>query len=80
MHFERSAGSAARAAGVLLLVLCPPGLLLAQQALPSSPLSLREAVNIALEKNPGRKAALAEARVASAEVREARSFLLPSLA
>jgi len=34
-------------------------------------------VNIALEKNPERKAALAEARVASAEVREARSFLLP---
>ena len=80
MHFERSAGSVARAAGVLLLVICPPGLLLAQQTQPSSPLSLREAVNIALEKNPERKAALAEARVASAEVREARSFLLPSLA
>jgi len=80
MHFERSAGWSARAAGVLLLVICLPGLLLARQTQPSSPLSLREAVNIALEKNPERKAALAEARVASAEVREARSFLLPSSA
>jgi len=34
-------------------------------------------VSIALEKNPERKAALADTRAASADVKEARSFLLP---
>jgi len=40
-------------------------------------LTLHEAANIALEKNPLRKAALADTKAASAEVREAQSFLLP---
>jgi outer membrane protein len=45
----------------------------------SSPLTLRDAVSIALEKNPLRKAALAETRAASAETQMARSFLLPHI-
>ena len=59
---------------ISLLVLSVPGLLLAQQP---SPLTLQQAVNIALEKNPERKAALADTKAASADVKEARSFLLP---
>lgn len=42
-----------------------------------APLTLRDAVNIALEKNPLRKAALADTKAASAGVREAQSFLMP---
>lgn len=45
----------------------------------ASPLTLREAVNIALEKNPVRKAALADSRVASADTQTARSFLMPHI-
>ncbi len=50
----------------------------AQQEQPSS-LTLQQAVNIALEKNPLRKAALADTKAASADVREARSILMPRL-
>jgi len=42
---------------------------MAQPAAESSPLTLQQAVNIALERNPLRKAALADTRVASADVR-----------
>ncbi len=49
-----------------------------QQAEPSS-LTLQQAVTIALEKNPLRKAALADTRASSAGIREARSFLMPHL-
>ncbi|MGB8010177.1 MAG: TolC family protein [Terriglobales bacterium] len=52
---------------------------LAQPADESSPLTLQQAVNIALEKNPLHKAALADRRVASADVLEARSVLMPRL-
>jgi outer membrane protein TolC len=52
---------------------------LAQPAAESSPLTLQQAVNIALEKNPQRKVALADTRVAFADVREARSVLMPRL-
>jgi len=52
-------------------------MLLAQQPQQSSPLTLQQAVNMALEKNPERKAALADTKAASADVREARSSLLP---
>ncbi len=48
----------------------------AQQA---TPLTLPEAVRIALDKNPMHKAALADTRAASAAVQEARSPLLPRL-
>ena len=49
-----------------------------QEAQPSS-LTLQQAVTIALEKNPLRKAAIADTKAASAGVREARSFLMPHL-
>ena len=62
---------------ISLLVLSIPGLLFAQQAQQPSPLTLQQAVSIALEKNPERKAALADTKAASADVKEARSFLLP---
>ncbi|MGA2967089.1 MAG: TolC family protein [Terriglobales bacterium] len=50
----------------------------AQQEQPVS-LTLQQAVNIALEKNPLRKAALADTKAAAADVREARSLLMPRL-
>lgn len=43
----------------------------------ATPLTLHDAANIALEKNPLRKAALADTKAASAGVREAQSFLMP---
>ena len=46
----------------------------------SAPLTLPDAVRIGLEKNPLRKAALADTRAASADIKAARSFLLPHLA
>lgn len=52
---------------------------LGQVAPAPSPISLPQAVQIALEKNPLRKAALAETRVAAAGVKEARSALFPSV-
>jgi outer membrane protein len=63
------------AIGVLCLWRAAP----AQSAPEPSPLTLQQAVKIALEKNPQRKAALADTRVASADVREARSVLMPRL-
>ncbi len=58
----------------LLLVAAP-----AQQEAQASSLTLQQSVNIALEKNPLRKAAIADAKVTSAGVREARSLLMPHL-
>jgi outer membrane protein TolC len=52
---------------------------LAQQAQQPSPITLPQAVKIALESNPQRKAALADTKAASADVKEARSFLLPRI-
>jgi outer membrane protein len=51
----------------------------AQQAAESSPLTLRQAVEIALAKNPLRAAAVADTKEASAGVREARSVFMPRL-
>lgn len=45
----------------------------------ASPLTLGQAVQIALEKNPIRKAALAETKAAAADIRLARSAFLPKL-
>ena len=42
-----------------------------------APLTLHGAAKIALEKNPLRKATLADTKASTAEVREAQSFLLP---
>lgn len=52
---------------------------LAQAQPAASPLSLQQAASIALDKNPLRKAALADTRAASAGVLEARSRLMPRL-
>src|ERR1035441_5093148 len=64
---------------IALLALSVPSLLFAQQAQQPSPLTLQQAVNIALKKNPERKAALADTKAASADVKETRSFLLPRI-
>jgi outer membrane protein len=55
------------------------GSLAAQAPATGTPLSLQQAVAIALEKNPLRKAAAADTRAASAGIKEVRSFLLPHL-
>ena len=51
--------------------------LLAATALAQTPLSLQQAVSMALEKNPQRKMAAADQRAAEAGLQEARSALLP---
>jgi len=56
-----------------------PSQLAAQQAPGLLPLTLQQAVTIALEKNPERKAALADAKAAASDIRLARSFLLPQV-
>jgi len=61
----------------LLIAFFAPGLVFGQQLQQPSPITLRQAVDIALEKNPQRKMALAETRAASAGVKQARSFLYP---
>jgi outer membrane protein TolC len=63
-----------------LLAMAAPGWLCAQADHKPSPVTLRQAVAIALEKNPQRKAALADGHAASAEIKIARSALLPQLA
>jgi outer membrane protein len=50
-----------------------------QQSTETPTLTLQQAVKIALEKNPLRKAAIADTKASSADVREARSFLMPHL-
>ena len=45
----------------------------------ATPLTLPQAVGMALEKNPLRKAALADTRISTASVREARSPLMPKI-
>lgn len=46
---------------------------------PAVPLTLSQAVSVALEKNPLRKAAMAQQRMAAAGVKEARSAFVPRL-
>jgi outer membrane protein len=60
----------------MVLALYLPTAALAQVAQASS-LTLQQAVTIALEKNPQHKAVLTDTKAAAADVREARSFLLP---
>ena len=55
----------------------PLGAASAQQEAQPSSLTLKQAVTIALEKNPLRKAAIADTKAASAWIREALSFLMP---
>jgi outer membrane protein len=65
--------AAALACGMLLRLFLP-ACACAQEA---SSITLQQAVKIALEKNPARKAALADTKAASADVKQARSSLLP---
>jgi outer membrane protein len=58
-------------------VLGAVGTMFPQTALEPSFLTLQQAASIALEKNPMRRAALADTKAASAGVREAQSFLMP---
>src|ERR1019366_3888944 len=76
-RLRRASSSAVHCLLVTLLVFSHSGQLHAQLAQQPSPLTLQQAVNIAMEKNPERKAALADTKAASADVKEARSFLLP---
>jgi outer membrane protein len=69
-------GSIIRLVAATFLLWLAPGIY-AQQAPQPSPLTLQQAVRIALEKNPQRKAALADTKAASADVRQAKSFLFP---
>jgi outer membrane protein TolC len=82
--YLKTAGRVARSsriaiAAALVIVFGGPlaSQLQSQQSQESSPITLQRAINIALEKNPERKAALADTKAASADAREARSFLLP---
>ena len=62
---------------VVFLALFLPAAAITQETHGASPLTLQQAVSIALEKNPQRRAALADTKAAAANVQEARSFLLP---
>lgn len=64
------------AVGLIVLLALLSGAQAQQQR---SPLTLHEAVKIALEKNPARKAALADTRAASAQIKTAQSYLLPQV-
>ena len=77
IRFRRISHSVEGCLLIALVVFCVPRALFAQHTEQPSPLTLRQAVSIALEKNPQRRAALADTRAASADVMEARSFLLP---
>ena len=61
---------------IVAVVICATGFMFSQTPAPS-PLSLQLAASIALEKNPLRKAAMADRKAASAGVHEAQSFLMP---
>ncbi len=62
------------------VAVCVVGTSFSQASPEPSPLSLQQAATIALEKNPLRKAAMADTKAASAGVQEARSFLMPHIA
>jgi outer membrane protein len=69
--------AAAKVAVSVAFALFVDSALVAQES--ASPLTLHQAVQIALEKNPIRKAALADTKAAAAQIRLARSALLPKL-
>src|ERR1039457_2970480 len=64
---------------LVVVVLCATGTIFSQALPESSPLSLQQAATIAMEKNPLRKAALADTKAASAGIQEVRSFLMPHI-
>jgi outer membrane protein TolC len=78
--FARSCGDSgfkSNVAVALMIALFLPGLAAGQRDQQPSPLTLQQAVSIALEKSPQRKAALADTRAAAADVKQARSILYP---
>ena len=79
--FDRAAPKPSRStlAKLALLAATTAVLLSAATAQTATPLTLPQAVSMALEKNPLRKAALAETRIYTAAVREARSPLMPKI-
>lgn len=64
---------------LMVAAACLIGMARAQSPVEPSPLSLAQAAQIALEKNPLHKAALADTKAASAGVREAQSALMPRI-
>jgi outer membrane protein len=64
---------------LLLATVLLPAHLFGQSSQGASPLTLRQAISVALEKNPQRKAAMADARAANADVKQARSSLFPHI-
>ena len=78
MNFERSHLRMLSLAIAFVLLISGQAALSQTAAQPAS-LSLAQAVKIGLEKNPLHKAALADTRASDADVRVARSFLLPHL-
>jgi outer membrane protein len=71
-----------RCAALFILIaqfFCVTGRSFSQSAAELSALSLQQAASFALEKNPLRKAALADTKASSAGVREAQSFLMPHI-
>src|SRR5262245_4175838 len=84
----RLACSLGKLAVILVTTALIPATLFAQEnpqthteptAAAPSPLRLAQAVRIGLERNPQRKLALAETLAAAADVKEARSGLLPRI-
>ena len=74
-HTSQSRSNAGRAVVLLVLVL----LAIAATAQEPAPLTLSQAVQMTLEKNPMHKAAVADTKAASADVRGARAPLLPKI-
>jgi len=72
IHIQRNARFV-----LIALLFCVATRSVSQAPTQPSLLSLQQAANIALERNPLRKAAIADTKAASAGVREAQSFLMP---
>lgn len=66
-----------RVAIAALLALFTTNALIAQEGATAQPITLEEAVNIALQKNPDHKVALADTKTASADVQQAKANLFP---
>ncbi|HKD83139.1 MAG TPA: TolC family protein [Terriglobales bacterium] len=72
---QRSGASTASVALLLLVIIAAP----ARFAVAQAPLTLAQAVSMALDRNPLHKAALAETRIGAAAVRQAQSPLMPKI-
>jgi outer membrane protein len=77
MKFKIASRYLTAAALVGLITVSATAFLEARQASESTRLTLQQAVNIALEKNPERKAMMADTKAAAADVKVAHASLLP---